>query len=77
MEEWKVWMVMMEYKKFMHLFHFQKCLVMQLNYVLEHKVEEHTLWNLLIMKKYQNQFLKLLYHQEQKKIKFKLKCITY
>ena len=46
----------------------QKCLVMQLNYVLEHKVEEHTLWNLLIMKKYQNQFLKLLYHQEQKRL---------
>ena len=45
--------------------------------VPEDKVEEHTLWNLLIMKKYQNQFLKLLYHQEQKKIKFKLKCITY
>lgn len=31
-----------------------KCLVMQQTYVLKHKVEEHTLWNLLTMKKFQN-----------------------
>ena len=48
---------------------FIKCLVMQQNYVLEHKVEEHIQWNHLIMKKFQNQFLKQLCLQELKKNK--------
>ena len=55
-EEWKVWKEMTECKTFTHLYHFQKCLVMQLIYVLKLKVEVLTQWNLLIMKKCQNQF---------------------
>ena len=36
--------------------HFLKCLDMQQIYVQKHKVEEHILWNHLIMKKFQNQY---------------------
>ena len=66
---WKEWKVKMECKKYMHLSHFQKCLDMQQTYVLKHKVEEHTQWNHLIMKKFQNQFMSKLLHQELKKIR--------
>ena len=54
------WMQMMECKKFTHLFHCQKCLVMRQTYVLKLKVEVHTLWNHLTMKKFQNLYLKQL-----------------
>ena len=56
----------MECKKYMHLFHYQKCLVMQQTYVQKLKVEVHTLWNHLIMKKFQNQYLKQSLLQEKK-----------